>query len=81
VADALLENSEISSLEDFLGIPAREMKQLLGLRRKRSLIHHLKQQQERSECRTKQCFAKALLKAGCYSESLRLDPRCMLEII
>ena len=52
-------------------------------------IQHLKQQrtpsiavvlvtewQERSECHTRQCLAKHLLRMGHYCEALWLDPKC-----
>ena len=79
VADTLCNNTEIKNLGDFMGISADEMKQLVKHHNKISLVDKLREQQERSESCTKTCFAVGLMKAGCYRDSLRLEPSCKWE--
>ena len=79
VADTLCEDTEVKNLGDFMGISANEVKQLVKHHKKRSLVDKLREQQERSECCTKKCFAVGLMKAGCYRESLTLEPSCEWE--
>ena len=76
VADTLCEDTEVKNLGDFMGISANEVKQLVKHHKKRSLVDKLREQQERSECCTKKCFAVGLMKAGCYRQSLTLEPGC-----
>ena len=76
VADTLCNNTEVKNLGDFLGISAKEMKQLVKHHNKMSLVDKLRDQQERSECCTETCFAVGLMNTGCYRESLRLEPSC-----
>ena len=76
VADTLCNNTEVKNLRDFLGISANEMKHLVKHHNKMSLVDKLREQQERSECCTKKSFAVGLMNAGCYRESLRLEPSC-----